>query len=75
MHCICSFDDHLVFFACEKDKSLKYKVNSANSFNIYLFPSSKNSHVINEAKCKTFLVKMSFLLENKKSFSYQLPRT
>ena len=26
---ICSFDDHLVFFASEKDKSLKYEVNSA----------------------------------------------
>ena len=26
---ICSFDDHLVFFASEKDKCLKYEVNSA----------------------------------------------
>ena len=26
-----------------------------------LFPSCKNSHLKNEAKCKTFLVKMSFI--------------
>ena len=26
-----------------------------------IFPSSKNSHFKNEAKCKTFLVKMSFI--------------
>ena len=25
------------------------------------FPSSKNSHLQNEAKCKTFVVKMSFI--------------
>ena len=31
-----------------------------------LFPSSKNSHFKNEAKCKTFLVKMSFIYVIKK---------
>ena len=39
------------------------------------FSSSKNSRFRNEAKCKTFLVKMSFLHENKKSFSYQRSHT
>ena len=34
--------------------------------------SYKNSHFQNEAKCTTFLVKVSFILhENEKSFPYQ----
>ena len=36
------------------------------------FPSSKISYFQTDAKCKTFLVKMSFYLhENENSFSYQ----
>ena len=36
--------------------------------------SSKNSHFQNEAKCKTFLLKMSFNLdEKKKSFFVLMP--
>ena len=36
------------------------------------FPSFKNPHSFNEAKCKTFLVKMIFYLhDNKKSFSQE----
>ena len=36
------------------------------------FPSSKKSHFQNEAKCETFVVKMSFIcIIIKKSFSYQ----
>ena len=38
-----------------------------NTDDYRLFPSSKNSHFGNEAKCKTFLVKMS--LHETKSFS------
>ena len=36
------------------------------------FPSSKISHFWNATKCKTFLVKMSFIGMKKKPFSYQL---
>ena len=42
------------------------------------FPSSKNSYFQNEAKCKTFLEKMSFIcrkMKKKKSVSYQWLRT
>ena len=40
------------------------------------FPYSKNSHFQNEAKCKTFLVKTSFIcMRIKKSFSYNWLRT
>ena len=36
------------------------------------FPSSTNSHFKNEAKCKTFVEKMSFIcMRTKNSFSYQ----
>ena len=36
-----------------------------------LFASCKNSHFKNEAKCKTFLVKMSFIYVITKSYSHQ----
>ena len=40
------------------------------------FPSSKKSHFQNEAKCETFVVKMSFIcIIIEKSFSYQWFRT
>ena len=32
------------------------------------FPSSENSHFQNEAKCKTFVVKMSFICMRKNHF-------
>ena len=41
-----------------------------------LLPSSKNSHFQKDAKCKTFLAKMSIICRRiEKSFSYQCIRT
>ena len=48
---------------------VKYKCNRP-------FPGSKNPHFQTEAKCKTFLMILSFIcIRIKKTFSYQWPRT